>query len=110
MRVLTSPPADDPRRLRHTVAAAIERLRALNLAPGDAATAGEVACTALGALSTALFVGGDSAGPRVPASLVEDEIRRVAVLLGLDPQAAGQPSACVCLSDGLPPEPSTVAP
>ena len=83
MRALTSAPSDDLRRLRRTVAAAIERLRALDLPTGDAATAREVACAALGALSTALFMGGDSAGLRVPAALVENEIRQVADLLGI---------------------------
>lgn len=94
MRVLTCAPSDDLRRLRRTVAAAIERLRALDLSTGDAATAREVACIALGALSTALFVGGDSAGPRVPAALIESEIRQVADLLGFgtESRAANLPT------------------
>ena len=110
MRALTSTPADDLRRLRHTVATAIERLRALELAPGDAATAREVACTALGALSTTLFVGGDTTGPQVPPSLVEDDIRQIAELLDLEPARTphGQ-STCLCLTSGLPPEPTTVS-
>jgi len=111
MRALTCAPADDLRRLRHTVAVAIERLRALDLTPGDPATAGEVACTALSALSTALFVGGDTAGPCVPAALVEDEIHRICDLLGLGAgTAADHPSACVCLSGALPAERTTVSP
>lgn len=83
MRVLTCAPSDDLRRLRHLVAAAIERLRALPLPPGDPAAAGEIACIALGALSTALFVGAEGSTARLPLALVEDELGRIAALLGL---------------------------
>lgn len=92
MRVLTCAPRDDLRPVRQLVAAAIERLHALDLPPGDPAAAGEVACHALSALSTMLFVSGDTASPRVPAALVEDEISRIADLLAL-PRHAGTAAA-----------------
>lgn len=110
MRVLTCAPSDDLRRLRHLVSAAIERLRTtLQLPPGDPATAGEVACAALSALSTVLFVGGDNAGPRVPTGLVEDQLRQITGLLGLPFEAAAAPAGAV-LPGNLPPEPTSVAP
>jgi len=79
----TTTPVDPLRRLRHTMAAAVERLRALELPDGEAETARAVGCAALGLLSTVLFVSGTEVSSRVPAELVEDEIRKIAEMLSL---------------------------
>jgi hypothetical protein len=110
MRALTISLADPLRRLRHTVATATERLRALDLPAGDADTARQVACIALSALSTTLFVGGDTTSPRVPADLVADEIHQIAGLLDIALDAVPDESACVCLSRVLPPDRGSVSP
>jgi hypothetical protein len=109
MRALTPPPRDELRRLRHAVAAVIERLRALEHASGDPTIAVEAGCIALSALSTVLFASSASAGPNVPADLVEGEIHRICDLLGLRvDDLAG--TACECLSGGLSSEPAPVSP
>lgn len=88
-----APPVDQSQTLRRTVASAIERLRAMKLAPGEPSVVRDVACAALCSLSTTLFTDSDQAGAqrRSVGPLVENEIALIAAMLGIGQNAEHTP-------------------